>query len=394
MTYDRLNHSNVTYGRARRRDAAGYNGQCALSQLLSRADPLLLLVRRRRRRGRTGAPSWPATHVMSVTAALAEGGALARLVRGDFRAAARDAALHARLVGRRRVGRAELDALRQLAARARRGGRRRRGRWRGRGRRLRRVGGVELAVLDVRVEHVRVGVLLLELRGVARRLRAAAAARTLLALRHGVRVDGVEPRHADLVVVPQAHGEHHAAAHRVAHRLERALLREVVEVAEVGLLRLAHAVGDRVVLLAVRAACVRVGDHLAVLHVQPAHLDEVARGCVVARVELRDDGERLRRVELEVGARAEEGLVAHAERVEVAAVLVAHALEALALAVVAAVLALAARLPLDGAAVHGHLRAHDVRLPDVELRAAGTVAADAGVRVRLRRVPVEQVGLA
>mmetsp|Transcript_62772 Transcript_62772/g.166856 ORF Transcript_62772/g.166856 Transcript_62772/m.166856 type:complete len:264 (-) Transcript_62772:1081-1872(-) len=172
---------------------------------------------------------------------LAVGLDLARLVRGDLARAAAHARLDARLVRGRRRRRAERDAGREHAT----GAARRRGRRRGRGRRRRRVGGVELAPLDVRVEHVRVRVLGLDQLGVARRLRARAARSALLARRHRVRVSRVEPDHADVVVVPHREREHHAARHRLAHLLDAALDLEVVDVGEVVLLRVAHLVGDR-----------------------------------------------------------------------------------------------------------------------------------------------------
>ena len=89
--------------------------------------------------------------------------------------------------------------------------------------------------------------------------------------------------------------------------------------------------------------------------------------------------------------RTKEGLVAHAPRVEVAAVLVADTV--VTLVTVTAVGAFAAGLALDGADVGGDGSAHGVGFPDIHLVAAGTVGTRSSVGVVGVGSPVEEVSL-
>jgi len=318
------------------------------------------------------------------------------LLRRGVALALGEAVLEARLVLGRVGGGALADARSERATGARVGAGRH-------GARVGLEGRADLAVADVGEEAVRVRVVLLDLRVVARRLVARATeGAPRLGRVDGVRVDGVEPDHADVVVVPQRDDESHRAVHRVAHASDAALgLEDIEPVGEVGHLRGAHAVGDGgpVAGGGRRVRGRRVLDRLAVLDVEALHLLELARVSAVLSDELRDDRHRLERVELELGAGAVELVRPLAVGVEVAAVLVAHALEAIAgvggvlAVVVAAVDALAAVRPLRRARVHRHLRRDLVRLPDVELRAARAVLAVARVRVRLGAVPADHVGL-
>lgn len=216
------------------------------------------------------------------------------------------------------------------------------------------------------------------------RAGAAGAARNAGLGRISVgRVVAVEPEHARRVVVPDREREHHAVAERLAHLREAAVLRERVGVAEHRLLLRAEVLRDRVDWVDSGDVDVRVLDHLAALDVQTADLREGAGRRVVAGHELGHDGEWLGGVDSH--ALAEEGLVAHAERVEVAAVGVAQP------GVASALVARAALLAGRAARVRGERSRVVVGLPDVHLAAARAEAAVAGVGTRAG--PALDVGL-
>mmetsp|Transcript_22060 Transcript_22060/g.60270 ORF Transcript_22060/g.60270 Transcript_22060/m.60270 type:complete len:481 (-) Transcript_22060:116-1558(-) len=201
-------------------------------------------------------------------------------------------------------------------------------------------------------------------------------------------VGGVEPEHADVRVVPEREDKHHAAVHCLAHLLEAPLAREVVDVAKLLLLLGAEVVRDGVPALAAEDRCLGVGDDLAVLHVEAADFGQVARVRPVGRQELRHDGEGLGGVNLEVRTGAVEVRVAHPVGIVVAPVLVADAVVALPLLVVAARDPVALREARPRAGVRREGGGLAVRLPNIELSAAGAVVADGGHR---RGVPVQEV---
>mmetsp|Transcript_61394 Transcript_61394/g.190297 ORF Transcript_61394/g.190297 Transcript_61394/m.190297 type:complete len:520 (-) Transcript_61394:182-1741(-) len=192
----------------------------------------------------------------------------------------------------------------------------------------------------------------------------------------------VQPHHLRLHVVPEREHKDHAPAQRSAHALHAALRREIVRVVEAPLLRQAHLLVDGIAGKAVKILDLGVVDELAVLHVEPPNLHEVSRVCPIVGQELRHDGDGLRGVDLEVGARTVEVLVAKPEVVVITTVFVADALVAAAaialcfsaaLAVgrrVPALEALALQRPLVVASVRREGRGVLVGLPDVHLGAA------------------------
>ena len=178
-------------------------------------------------------------------------------------------------------------------------------------------------------------------------------------------VPAVQPAHERASIVPDTKREHHAAPQRLAHALQPA--QPVERAARVGAV-----VGrDGVHGLAVHGHD-GVLDDMAVLHVQPANLDQRAGGGVVLGVELRDNGHGLGGVDFEVVA--VEVVRAQRVRVEPAAGLVAHA--------VRLALGTAALVQLrDVARVRRVARGPRVRLPDVHLVAARAGALDVGFAV-------------
>jgi len=119
----------------------------------------------------------------------------------------------------------------------------------------------------------------------------------------------------------------HTTLERSTHAGKTALGGERVGVAEERLL--GRAVRGRDGVVAGRLRALRVGDDGVALDVKAADLAEGAAGRTRVGDELRNNCDLLGRVDLEVGAGAKEGLVALAERVEVAAILVADTVVAL-----------------------------------------------------------------
>ncbi len=191
------------------------------------------------------------------------------------------------------------------------------------------------------------------------------------------------------MVIPDTHNQSHARLKGITHDCQSTTASERVGVAKGGLLGGAEVVCDGVV--RVHAVDVRSGvlDDFAVLNVDTTDFDEVAGRGVVGGDELGDDGELGAGIDGQ--ASAEEGLVSHAVRVEIAAILVTRSV--VPLVIITAVGAGAALLSGNIAnmrSVGGRL---GVGFPDVHLIAARAVLAGSGVGVAVGRSPVKNVGL-
>lgn len=132
-----------------------------------------------------------------------------------------------------------------------------------------------------------------------------------------------------------------------------------------------------------------VWNNRAILKVEAVDLLKVTSIRAVDGLELGDEGERLRGIDGLAGS--VEFLVAHAEAIEITAVLVAHS--GVAVVAVAAVHTVASDLAGPLADMRGVRRGVKVGLPDVHLGAAATVLAAAGVGVVVGAVPALDVGL-
>lgn len=117
--------------------------------------------------------------------------------------------------------------------------------------------------------------------------------------------------------VPETQNKHHAVGHGIPHLRKTTTVGKDVLIAKCLILSSAEIRGDRVARNPVDVGG-SVGDDLAVLNVEPLDFREGSGVCAVVGDELRDDGNFLAGVDHLAGS--EEGLVAHAERVEVAAV--------------------------------------------------------------------------
>ena len=202
-------------------------------------------------------------------------------------------------------------------------------------------------------------------------------------------VGGIEPLHVGGVVVPDGHGENHWSIESLGEARHAAGLREVVQVAKDSLLLLAEVISDLVGWINAWDVGDGVGENDAVLDIEALDALERTGGGVISCDELSDDGDLLGGVHLL--ARAEEGGVAHAVRVEVASILVANA--GIAVSSITAVESGAASESVTLAGVRSIGSSVAVGFPDVHLGTAGSVAASTAVYIVRGRRPVEDVGL-
>mmetsp|Transcript_15489 Transcript_15489/g.32669 ORF Transcript_15489/g.32669 Transcript_15489/m.32669 type:complete len:219 (+) Transcript_15489:1194-1850(+) len=208
--------------------------------------------------------------------------------------------------------------------------------------------GADVSVLEVGVPRCGLWVVCPQLARPPRVPGARASPHAGQLLRLVLRAGGIEPKHSGGCVVPEGKHEDNAPAEGFAHLLQAALRTEVVGVVKGIFLSLAEVLGDGTPLHSFGRR-IGVVDDLAVLQVDAPDFGEIARVGAVVRKELGDDGEGPRRVDDAAGA--EEVVLAHAEGVEVAPVLVAHTSVAVALQRVPAIGALALHLTLNGTGV-------------------------------------------
>lgn len=130
------------------------------------------------------------------------------------------------------------------------------------------------------------------------------------------------------MVIPKAQHENHPFRHRLIHGLEPALRKEVRLVFEKVQLCLAELRADRVESAGAHLQGRRLND-LPVLLVMPTYLLQRPSVSAILRDELGDNRDRFRGIDCKARACTEEVFLAQAVSLEVAAVLVAHAVEAM-----------------------------------------------------------------
>jgi len=163
-------------------------------------------------------------------------------------------------------------------------------------------------------------------------------------------VSGVQPQHVGVVVIPQGHHEHHTSVDGLLDGAEPSLVFEVRAILSSCHPIIAEIICDGVVGVAVDS--VRwVFNRLAVLRVELLHFHKLAMVSAIVCDELRGHLDRLCAIHLEIRAWAEEVVHAQPVRLDVAAVLVAHALEPV-VTVVATVGARTPSLITWGASMH------------------------------------------
>ena len=226
---------------------------------------------------------------------------------------------------------------------------------------------------DVAEDNAGVGAVSLNIGRNTRCSWASTTGDTRLAGISSSRVGRVEPEHVNRVVVPERHDKDVAASKRSTHSVQATKGSERRSVAESALLRLAEGVGNRV------AADTGDGGLGVLVHLSVLDVEALDLGQAAARAdELRDNGHL--GLGVEGGAGAVEVLDAHAVAVEVAAILVAHAL--VAVVAVAAVSRGCASDETSALAGVGSVGGRDaVGLPDVHLGAASAGLAGSGVGV-------------
>lgn len=180
-------------------------------------------------------------------------------------------------------------------------------------------GAADGANLDVAVDDLGVGAVLLEVGGFTGGDSACTASNTRGG---GALVSGegrVEPKHVDGMVVPNGESEDHSTANRATHSLQATKFLELVLVTEGLLLRIAVGSRDTVTGNASDLAHAVVND-LAVLDVLAADLSECTTVSAVVGDELSDNGELGLGVDSLAGA--VERSVTLAVAVEIASILV------------------------------------------------------------------------
>lgn len=189
--------------------------------------------------------------------------------------------------------------------------------------------------------------------------------------------------------MPERHNKDHGGRESIAHAVPATLLREVIDIAKDALLLGAEVRGER----ATGVACnlgLGVGNDLAVLDVQTGDLRKTS---VAALVELSDDSHLLGGIDVEVGSRTVEGLVALAVGVEITTVGIASS--AISVTRVGSTTRVASARVLSelGARMRSEGCGDGVGLPDIHLGAAGAQVTNTGVDITVRGLPAVRVGL-
>lgn len=239
-------------------------------------------------------------------------------------------------------------------------------------------GGVERTSFDVRVDHVGVGVGGLDGGRVTRGDITSATRDTGGGGRGIGGVGAVQPEHVGSVVIPETHDQDHAVGETGAHAGHTTVLAEVVGVTEGGLLRVAEGVGDRVTGNTADGG-VGLADDLAVLHIEALDLGQSTRGGTVVGDELSHHGEG--RASVNGQARTVEGFITHTVRVKITSIGIASTAIAISAIGSTAGISIAHGLRRSVAGVRSDGIGDRVSLPDVHLRAARAVVANAGVNI-------------
>jgi hypothetical protein len=185
------------------------------------------------------------------------------------------------------------------------------------------VGRADVTKLDVRVHNRGISLLRFD---ILRFTRVPRASTTLDTRQRWVlvkRIVTIKPEHVRGIVVPDTQNENHSVSQGAAHLGQATLLSKHVAVLEYRLLVGAELVRDRVIVGAQsRNIDLGVLNNNTVLDIETTDLLQSSAGCTGGGMELSYDSDLLARIDLEARARSVVGLIAHAERVEVATRLV------------------------------------------------------------------------
>jgi len=187
------------------------------------------------------------------------------------------------------------------------------------------------------------------------------------------------------MVIPKTHDKHHALLHGLVHRPQTTLFKEVCLVVEKTHFCFAHVVGDGVE--AARTDLQGRGvNALAILHVVTANLFQRASISAIGCDELGDHCHFLAAVNLKARTLAKELLIAKAEGVDVASILVTDTVKSM-VGIVTTLRTLAPGVLRDTAGMGCVGSADAVCFPDVHFRAASAVVTNAGVFASSSRWP-------
>jgi hypothetical protein len=141
-------------------------------------------------------------------------------------------------------------------------------------------------------------------------------------------VSGIQPEHVGIVVIPQGHHKHHTLLESFVHGTHASLLDEIAAILGVGHPVLAELVRDGVVLISVHSVLL-VLDGVPVLGIYLLHFFHWAVVGTVRSDELRGDGHWLRGVNGEFGSWSIEIGGSKTMRLNVTAIFVTDAIEAI-----------------------------------------------------------------
>jgi len=195
------------------------------------------------------------------------------------------------------------------------------------------------------------------------------------------------------MIVPQGHHKNHSSFQSFVNGVHATLLQEIGAILRLCNPILAEFCCDTVMLVTIHSVH-RMFNGLTILMVKLLHLLELARVGVVLCDELCCDLNRLGGVNLEVGTRTKKVLHTKTIGLHVTTILVADALESLTGCIVATISSFASGLTATFAGVHGEGRAVFVGLPNIDLRAAGSILASSSVCVSFTWLPAFHIGLA
>jgi len=252
------------------------------------------------------------------------------------------------------------------------------------------VGGANVAIANVAIFDVGVGVLALYLCGHTTRSCTRTTGYSRLGSSSIYWVKAIQPQHVGCVVIPKTHDEYYTLLESGTHGFQTSHCLERVFVSEKCLLVIAELVGDGIVCLYSSEVGSRVVDDFAVLDVETTDLNKWAVGGVVRSEPLGNNLEGLGGVHCE--ALSQETVGSHAVGVEVATILIANS--SVSVRTITTLSAATAVLATHRARVGCIGSSEFIRLPNIHFIAASSVLAITSVGVVRAWSPVEDVSLA
>lgn len=191
------------------------------------------------------------------------------------------------------------------------------------------------------------------------------------------------------MVVPQAHHQNQSTVHCLAHSLQAALSGELIGISEKGFLSRAERIRNRVVGRYSREIGKRVGIYYVVLLEVSPYFNQISGISAIGRDKLGNHRHWLGGIKHHTWS--VERLISHAERIEIATILIAYS--AVPVIAITTISTVAPSLTIYAAWVGSVSVRNGVGFPDIKFRAAGSVQPRSGVGVGGGWGPVYNVGL-